>query len=208
MSEWCYSVSQYDDQIYVAGISGVDRVTRDGQSFRVISVDRFVHNVSVTDGVIYALVRERAGGWSVRVYDSDYRPTRSWRHSERSGCFNQMAVRKDSVLVPDGDSKTIIQYSLTGEVERRIPCPILNNTYTWLCLMSSRPDSVIVSCDDTVSCIDLSTGDCVWSTVNLEKPRAVCCDDADRVYVAVCRESDTIEIAVLDGDTGKDVFTF
>ena len=214
VSKQCYSVSQYDDQIYVAGSGGVYRGTSNGQSSCVISVDGFVHSVSVNDGGIYTLVYERDTSWSVRVYDSDYRPTRSWRHIERSGHFNQMAVRKDSVLVSDRDSKTIIQYSLTGEVERRIPCPILNNTHTlngydiWMCVMSSRLDSVIVSCDGAVSCVHMSTGHCVWSTVSLDKPTAVCCDDADRVYVGVGLESDTIQISVLDGVTGKAVFKF
>ena len=167
----CLSMSQYDDETYAAcnggvhrvtyvgGIGEVNRVTRDGQSSRVISVDGNIHSVSVTDGVIYALVREWAGGWSVRVYDSEYQPTRSWRHSGGSIFLTQIAVRKDRVLVPDRESKTIIQYSLTGEVETRIPCPILKADHTWLCVTSSRHDAVIVSCRGTVSCIDLSTGE-------------------------------------------------
>ena len=111
------------------------------------------------------------------------------------------------VLIPHRESKTIIQYSLTGEVERRIPCPQMKDSNAGLCVMSSRCDIMIVSCDGTVSCIDMSTLDRVWSTVSLEKPIAVCCDDADRVFVSVGGWSDTPKIAVLDGDTGKTVFT-
>ena len=207
---WRYSVSQdYGGQVYVGGSNGVDRVTSDGQSSHVISVYGNFWSVSVNDGVIYALVCNR-DDWSVRVYGSDYQLIQLWRHSQRvfNCVFNQLAVTKDSVLVPDRGSQTIIQYSLTGEAERRIPCPVLTDDYTWLCVMSPRRDAVIVSCDDTVSCIDLSTGDCVWSTASLEKTTAVCCDDADRVYVAVGGSSDTIQIAVLDGDTGKTAFTY
>ena len=187
------SVTQYDGQVYVGGIGGVDRVRGHGRSSRVISVDSRVRSVSVHGGVIYTLVYNIIDSdWSVRVYDSKYQLMQSWRHNEDGHRINQLVVRKDSVLVPDRDSKTITEYSLTGEVEGRIPCPVLRDDYTWLCTMSSCRDAVIVSCDDMVSCIDVSTGDCVWSTVSLEKPRAVCCDDADRVYVAVGGYSDTI----------------
>lgn len=57
-----------------------------------------------------------------------------------------------------------------------------------------------------MNCIEVSTGRCVWFTDTLEVPTAVRCDNTDRVYVAVGRCSDTIQIAVLDGDTGEDSF--
>ena len=65
---------------------------------------------------------------------------------------------------------------------------------------------MIVSRDGIVSCIDVSTGDCVWSNDSQEQPRAVCCDNADRVYVAVGGWSEKIQITVLNGHTGKTVF--
>ena len=203
----CCSVSQYDGQTYVGVRSGVDRVTRDGHSSRVISVDGRICSVSVNDGVIYALVDESGGDWTVKVYDSECQPIRSWTHDAGHDYINQLAVRKDSVLIPHIVGKTIVQYSLTGEVERRIPCHILKNAATWLCVMSSLPDTVVVSCGGTVSCIDLSTGDCVWSTDSLERPIAVCCGDADRVYVAVGGKCATIHITLLDGDTGEAALT-
>ena len=161
MSRECFSISQYGGgQLYVGGIGGVDQVTSSGQSSRVISVDGDVCGVSVNDGVIYTLVNKSDSSWSVRVYASKYQLIRSWRHNEDSEDeMNQLAVSKDSVLVPHRDSKAIIQYSLTGEVQRRIACPILKAGHTWLCVTSSRHDAVIVSCGGTVSCIDVSTGD-------------------------------------------------
>ena len=184
-------------------------MTSDFQSSRVISVDGIVFSVSVSDNVIYALVDEFTGEWLVRVYGSDYQLIRSWRHEAKTAgeMFCQLEVRKDCVLVPHIVGKTIIQYSLTGEVERRIPCPILMDASTWLCVMSPHCDTVIVSSADTVSCIDLSTGRCVWSTDTLDYPTAVACHDADRVYVAVGGLSENTQIAVLDGDTGKTVTT-
>ena len=161
VSRECYSVSQdYGGQVYVGGIDGVDRVTCDSQSSRVISLDGVVCGVSVNDGVIYTLVNKSDSSWSVRVYGSKYQLILSWRHNEESkDDMNQLAVSKVSVLVPHRDSKAIIQYSLTGEVQRRIACPILKAGHTWLCVTSSRHDAVIVSCGGTVSCIDVSTGD-------------------------------------------------
>ena len=184
-------------------------MTSNFQSSRVISVDGVVFSVSVSDNVIYALVDEFTGEWLVRVYSSDYQLIRSWRHEAKSAdeMFCQLEAGKDCVLVPHIVGKTIVQYSLTGEVERRIPCPILTDAYTWLCVMSPHCDAVVVSCADTVSWIDLSTGLCVWSTDTLDYPTAVACHDTDRVYVAVAGDSDTIQIAVLDGDTGKAVST-
>ena len=197
--------------MFVGVTHGIDMLTCDNQSSRVISVDDDVDSLSVCDNLIYTLIfkpeNDSSGSWSIRVYGSDYQLVRSWRHSERLSLFNQLAVRKDSVFVPDRESKTIVQYSLTGEVERRIPCPILNNAVVWLCVTSSYRDAVIVSCDGTVSCIDVSTGHCVWSTDSLEKPSAVCSDDADRVYAAFGGWSGTTPISVLDRDTGKSVLT-
>ena len=209
------AVSQYEDQTYAAALDGIYRVTSHCQSSLVIPVNGMVWNISVNEGVIYTLVNTNINGWSVRVYGPNYELIRSWRPNEDSedseDCEDiyQFVVRKETVLVAHRGSKTIIQNSLTGEVKKRIPCPILSNMAihnTWLCVMPSRHDAVIMSCNGTVYCIDVSTGHCLWSTSSLEKPTAVCCDDADRVYVAVCGEADTIQIAILDGDTGKSVF--
>ena len=180
-------------------------MTSDGLSSRVIWVDGHVKSACLNGGVIYTLVDKKDSGWTVRVYNSDYQLIRSWRHNDLFTISNQLVVRKDSVIVPDRNSKTIIQYSLTGEVERRILCRILKSAPTWLCLTSTRCNAVIVSCGDTVSAIDLRTGQFVWSTGSLERPTAVCCDDADRVYVAVGGKSNAIHIAVRDGRTGSGV---
>ena len=107
------------------------------------------------------------------------------------------------MLIPDRDKKTITLYSLTGEAGRRIPCLTLTDADTWLCEVLSRGDTVIVSCNYVVSCVDVSTRSCVWATGSLEKPTAVCCDDDDRVYVAVGGYSDTLQIAVLNCKTGE-----
>ena len=191
--------------MYVGIRGGVDLVTKYAQSSRIKAVDGYVYSVSACDNLIYALVYVRIGSWTVRVYNSDYQLNRSWKHNDRLTLSNQLVVRKDSVLVPDRNSKNIIQYSLTGEVERHIPCRVLKSALTWLSVTSTLCNTVIVSCGDTVSSIDVGTGQCVWSTGSLERPTAVCCDDADRVYVAVGGKSNTINIAVLDGRTGSGV---
>ena len=209
----CYSVSQHDTGIYVGVEGGVDLVTRDGELSRVISSIHSVNSVCLYYDEIYTLTFTRMtfsttdlknGRWSVGVYDSDYQLSEVWVHKDQCDGFNQLAVREESVLVPHRDSKTIIEYSLDGEEERRIPCPMLKDTGTWMCGMSSsRGDAVIVSSGYTVSCIEVSAGQCAWSTDSLEEPRAVCCDDAGRIYVAVGGYSDTLLIAVLSGKTGK-----
>ena len=127
-----------------AGVShGIDMLTRDNQLSRVISVDDHVNSVSFCDNLIYVLAFsfESDSIWSVRVYDSDYQLVQSWRHSERLNVFNKLAVRKDSVIIPDRSDKTIVQYSLTGEEKRRIPCDLLKEAQTWLCVMSSRHEA-------------------------------------------------------------------
>ena len=167
----CYS-HYSNGQIYVEDGSELCLVKNRGESFRVSSVDGYALCVSVCNDQIYTLIHERKNR-SVRVYDSDYRLIWSWRHYARCTAVNQLAVRKETVLVADRDSKTIIQYSLTAEVERRIPCPILSTAQTWLCVMPSRHDAVIVSCNGTVSCIDMSTGHSIWSADSLEGPRAI-----------------------------------
>ena len=198
------SVSHCGSHLYVRAHHGVNLVTPDGQSSSVISVDEIVWSVSVCDNLIYKLVSKNKIA-SVRVYDIGYHLVQSWVYDNGYTKINQLTVRKDRVLIPDRDSKTIIQYSLTGEVERRIRCNVLNATRTSLCVKSSCPDALIVSCGGSVLCMDMSTGRFLWSNGSLEEPRAVCCDNADRVYVAIGEVSNTIQIAVLDGDTGKSV---
>ena len=127
-------MTQYDGQTYVGLIGGVDRVRSDGHSSHVTSVDGEVCSVSVNDGLIYTPV-SMTDGWSVRVYDSNYQLIRLWRHNEDCRLISQLVVKKDSVLVPDRDCRTIVQYSLTGEVKRLIPCLELICVATWLCLM-------------------------------------------------------------------------
>ena len=62
-----YALSRGDDQIYMGVISGADRVTRDGRSSRVISVNGQVDCGYVYDGRIYTLVYMISGDWSVSV---------------------------------------------------------------------------------------------------------------------------------------------
>ena len=183
-SGWCRSVSHCDGQVYVGVRGGVYLLTNDGPLSCVISVEGMVWSVSICDNLIYTLIQE-SKSWTVRVYGSDYQPIRSWRHDEKCKAINQLAVRKDSVFVPDRDSKTIVKYSLAGEVQRCIPCPTLSSANTCLCVMPLRRDAMIVSCNETVSFIGASTGHYVWIIDSLERPAAVCCDGAERVYVAV-----------------------
>ena len=201
----CYFASQHDTAVYVGIEGGVDLVTRDGESSHVISVDHDVYSVCLYAGEIYALVSMN-DGWEIRVYGSDYHMIRLWKHGDRCGCDNQLVVKMDSVLLPAINSKTITQYSLTGELKQAIPCPMLKDANTWLCVTKKCFDTVTVSCSDTVSCIKVSTGDCVWSINSLDKPTAVCCDEADTLYVAVGGYSEKLQIAVLDKAEGKAAF--
>ena len=204
VSSGCYSVSHHETQIYMGVEGGVDLVTPDGLSSRIISLNHDVYSVCLYAGEIYALVYMN-DGWGIRVYGSDYHMIRSWKHKDRCGCDNQLVVKMDSVLVPAINSKTITQYSLTGELKKTIHCHMLQDANTWLCVRKKGLDTVTVSCSNTVSCIDVSTGTSLWSTSKLEKPTAVCCDDDNRVYVAVGGHSDRVKIAVLDGDKGRAV---
>ena len=115
--------------------------------------------LSVRSILIYCAVREVAG--QLECTTINYQLMSVWISRDPSREYLQLVVRKDSILVPDRDSKTIIQYSLAGEVERRIPCLRLNDAATWLHVMSPRCDVVIVSCDDTLSCINVGTEDYV-----------------------------------------------
>ena len=198
----CNSVSQHDIGIYVGIEGGVDLVPTDGETSRVISIIHDVNSVCLYDNEIYVLVFG-SDGWSVRVYDSDYQLSESWGHNDRCEVFNQMVVRDERVLVPNRDRKTIVLYGLAGEVERSIPCFRLTDADTWLCGSSPCHNAVIVSCDGTVSRIEVSTGHCVWSTDSLERPTAVCCDGDDRGYVSVGGYINALQIAVLRFKTGE-----
>lgn len=50
---------------------GIDLVSRENQSYRVIPVDGNIRSVSVCDNLIHTLIYE-SDNLSVRVYGSDY----------------------------------------------------------------------------------------------------------------------------------------
>ena len=74
-------------------------MTRDGRLSHVISVNGHVDSGYVYHDRIYTLVYIISGDWSVRVHNSDCDLIQSWRH-EVNDNPNQLAVRKDSVLLP------------------------------------------------------------------------------------------------------------
>ena len=96
LKDGCSSGLQYDGEVYVGVDGGLNRVAKDGQSSRVILLDGIVWNSRVHDGMIYTMV-SNSDSWSVRVYSSDYRLVRSWRHSEAKNVdemFCQLEVGK------------------------------------------------------------------------------------------------------------------
>lgn len=205
VSDQCRNMSHHDGDIYVAVYDfGVDRISGDGQLSQVIpesDLNIYVEGVCVHDNLLYTLV-DVLSEWSVRIYDSDYHLILKWPHIDSVRKTNQLIVQQDCVLIPNRDSKTLIEYNLAGQILRQVPCHILKDDNTCLCATSTY-DTVVVTCGSVVCCINMTTGVCKWTNNSLNRPTAICSDEAGRLYVAEYGEPNTTRIAILDGETGK-----
>lgn len=197
----CWSATHYSGQIYAGLVSGISVVMADSLSYQPLVFDDAVASIIAHEDVIYALqwsFEDR--DWSTAAYDTQLQPIRSWKLAESDeGSQKDIGLHSGNILTPDRCGKTIMEYSLTGELMREISCPSLQYEKVYICLASNN--DMILSSGCVVSRIDLSTGDSRWSVESLERPTAVCCNSKDRVYVAVAGGSSNIPIAILNGET-------
>ena len=94
----------------------------------------------------------------------------------------KMVLRRDSVVICEGQ-RIIEQKSISA--------------------MSQSDDIIVIDKQLRVHRLSITTRRCVWTNDSLPKPSAVCCDETDRVFIAVRGEYNGVNVAVLDSERGK-----
>jgi len=157
-------------------------------------------SISVHNDRIYTLFTDL----TVRVHDLEGKSITSWTHTDESRWFvpwmNQLVMINNQIAIPDRQNKTLVFYSLNGEVVNTLPCPLL--TDAGVRLSAADNNSIIISqpYSSLVYKVDISSGDIIWQCKEVAKPCGVTCYRDEFVLVA----DDTIPttLCVLSLHTG------
>jgi len=178
----CTSVHTYKGVTYAGCRGGVDRIDENNKVTKsfIYLKGSSVWSISVHNDRIYTL----STGSTVRVHDLEGRSITSWTHTDNSMWINQLVIITNRIAIPDRLTKTLVFYSLNGEVVNTLPCPLLTDTAV---RMSAADDnSIIISQSDSslVYKVDTSPGDIIWQCKDVAKPCGVTCYRDECVVVA------------------------
>jgi len=178
----CFSVHTYKGITYAGCYEGVDRIDENNKVTRSFISIKGCHvlSISVHDDRIYTLSSDS----TVRVHDLEGSSITSWTYKTNSMLINQLAIISNQIAIPDWLNKTLVFYSLNGEVVNTLPCPLLTDTIVRL--SAAYDNSIIISqCDSSlVYKVDTSTGDIIWQCKELTAPCGVICYRDEFVVVA------------------------
>ena len=146
-----------------------------------------------------SMLRGLAMSCKVRVCDMYGRETTHWYHSCSGFYCNVLTVVSDQVVIADPPNKRVTVYSLTGQILRHVPCPLLSNLNT-TATCAGDGDFIIVSDrgSSQVFRFNINTGDVMWTYKGLHEPQGVTC--YRRVVVVT---SDDGSVKILDVKTGE-----
>jgi len=202
VSDYCWSVCRYEGNTYVGVNGGVDRVDENynvTQSF--VTVSGTVFGLTAYKDQLFSLVCGRSSNWKVKVNDFSGNQVTSWTHSDNnSGYINKLVIVDDQVVVPDRQSKRLTIYSLTGEVIKHIPCPVLGNYRASICAADRQCVVVSDYNSSQVFKLDLTTEKVIWTCKDVTRPEGVTCYRSK--YILVTNQSSKTTIWILDVKTG------
>jgi len=196
VSPLCWSVHTYKGITYAGCDGGVDRIDENNKVTKSFISIKGVMSISVHNDRIYTLSYDS----TVRVHDLEGKPITSWTHTDKSMWINQLVIINNQIAIPDRLNKTLVFYSLNGEVVNTLPCPLLTETPVHLC--AADKNSIIISQYDSslVYKVDTPSGDIIWQCKDVAKPRGVTCYRDEFVLVADVTEPTTL--CVLSLHTG------
>jgi len=175
----------YRGVTYAGCYGGVDRIDENNKVTKsFFSIKGTVMSISVHNDRIYTLSSDS----TVRVHDLEGRSITSWTHTDKlSWLFqwmNQLVMINKQIAIPDRQNKTLVFYSLNGEVVNTLPCPLLTDTDVRL--SAADNNSIIISQPNSslVYKVDTSSGDIIWQCKEVAKPRGVTCYRDEFVLVA------------------------
>jgi len=183
VSPYCYSVHTYKGVTYAGCVRGVDRIDENNKVTKsFISIKgSHVLSISVYNDRIYTLSSDS----TVRVHDLKGRFVISWTHVDNKLLWiNQLVIINNQIAIPDRLNKTLVFYSLNGEVVNTLPCPLLTDTV--VCLSAADNNSIIISqCySSLVYKVDISSGDIIWQCKEVARPCGLTCYRDEFVLVA------------------------
>ena len=180
--------------------TGVKLIIDNGSLRNITSMKTCVNSVCVSGNIICTLGPKPSGLWSVTVYNNiNYQRIHSWERELHVGA--KMALRGDSVVICEG--KRVTEHSLDGRSKRRALFQAIQCVPKSISAMSQSDDVIVIDKQLRVHRLSITTGCCVWTNDSLPKPIAVCCDETNRVFIAVRGEDNRVNFTVLDSERGK-----
>ena len=134
----------------------------------------------------------------VLVYGLDKELKRSWVHETSSNFHEKLRVIGEKVVASNGSC--IVVYTLEGKIVKQVKCPGMTNGFKAVAVYGD--DSVILSDygADSVSRINIDSGEVMWTSMHVQKPRGVAC--YRNRYVIVVRDNSDCGVSILDAITG------
>jgi len=203
VSNTCLSVCNYEGNTYVGldNGGGINRITEDfGVKVSFIKKSS-VDGIVVYKDLLYAVQYISKTNWMVHVYDLTGKQVTSWSHHDSSEYLNKLVIVDDQVVVSDRHSKRLTIYSLTGEVVKHVPCPLLGDSRTAICAADRHCVVVSGFGSSQVFKLDLTTEKVTWTCKDVSKPQGVTCYRSKYILVTNCSSNTTIWI--LDVETGE-----
>jgi len=208
MSDGCTSVCSYRNITYVGHVNGVDKIEENNQ-FRggFIPAAGPVDSVAVYKDKMYILGSKTILGHGRLVNVCHRHPGEKSVIKEHPDIidylkFNKMAFVNDQLVIPDRQNRKLIVYSLDGEVEKCIDCPLLGEEHVSICAVGDH--SVVVSDCGTFNVfkVNILSGEVKWTSIPVAYPGGVAYYDG---RVLLTNASTTTRVSILDGKTGNTV---
>jgi len=182
ISPYCYSVYTYKGITYAGCDGGVDRIDENNKVTKsfISFKGNDVWSISVHNDRIYSLSSDS----TVRVHGLKGKSITSWTYKAKSMWINQLVIINNQIAIPDRQNKTLVFYSLNGEVVNTLPCLLLTDTPIYL--SAADNNSLIISQYDSslVYKVDTSSGDIIWQCKDVAAPCGVTCYRDEFVLVA------------------------
>ncbi|XP_067944604.1 uncharacterized protein [Watersipora subatra] len=167
------SVCQHEGVTYVGLYNGT--VIRIDSNYNLhdsfISPPGIVESICIYENRLYILSYKSCR--RVSVYEVSGQMVTTWRHPYHGYNCSMLTVAAGNVVVADPRNKRLTIYSLTGETQRNVSCPLLSNNPVSIC--AGHDDDVIIADYETqkVFKFNIITGDVMWTFTQPDPPQGL-----------------------------------
>jgi len=153
-----------------------------------------VNGMTAYNNEIYLLNYDKP--WRIFVCDLNGKLLRQWDHHDSSSDGNLLTALGGRIVVRNCGKRTVSVYTLHGKIIQEISFNSDGDT-NGICPV--RADRVAISVNDTVSLINISSRQVVWTSAAIKEPRSVVCYRDSKILV-IGKDG---EVSELDCDTGE-----